>query len=203
MVETLRSWKGSGSGFISELFARWPLPGPGWHCQHQPTSSAHVGSSLFREIVSISQYRRFLPLIAWPLARCALRLQPHKHLHAQEIVYTRRPPACPHVRSLSHLLLPPAPAPGETPGELPRWGQILIHCEVLSPSWGWISCLGWMSLSFGLGANRSPQSPPHQINLETTVCPSSKKEVVYPSRGTPSSGCCSPSLCPLALPPSA
>lgn len=160
MVETPRSWKASGSDFISELFAHWPLPGPGWHCQHQPTSSAHTGSSLFREIVSISQYRRFLPLIAWPVACCALRLQPHKHLHAQEIVYTRRPPACPHGRSLSHSLLPPALAHSKTPGELPRWGQILTPCEMLSPFWGWISCLGWISLSFGLRAKLEPSESP-------------------------------------------
>lgn len=142
IVETPRSWKGSGSGFILELFARWPLPGPSWHCRHQPSSSAHTGSSLFREIVSISQYRRFLPLIAWPVAHCALQLQPHKHLHTQETVYTRRPPACPHGWSLSHLLLPSAPAHGKTSGELPRWGWILTPCEMLSPSWGWIPCLG-------------------------------------------------------------
>lgn len=150
VVETPRIWKGSGSSFVSELSERWPLPGPDWHCQHQPTNSARTGSSLFREIVSISQVR-FLPLIARPVARCSVQLQPHKHLHTKEIVYTRRPPACPHGRSLSHWLLPPAPAYGKTPGELPRWGRILTPCEVLSSSWGWISCLGWTSLFFGLG----------------------------------------------------
>ena len=103
MAKTPRSWKGSGSGFISELFTHWPLPGPDWHCQHQPTSSAHTGSSLFKEIVSISQYRRFLPLVAWPVARCALQLQPRKHLHAQETVCTRN---CMHKASPSMLTWP-------------------------------------------------------------------------------------------------
>lgn len=175
-----------------------------WHCQHQPATSAHGGSSLFREIFSISQYRRFLPLIAWPVARCALRVQPHKRLHAQDIVYTRRPPACPHGQNLSHSLLLPAPARGKTPGELPRWGQILTCWEILSPSWGWISCLGWMFLFFGLGAKLEPsESPASNKSGDHSLSICKKKRWFIPRGVTPSSGCCSPSSCPLLLLPSA
>lgn len=77
----------------------------------------------------------------------------------------------------------------------PRGAEPLQELDIL---------LGWISSSFGLGANWSPQSAPHQINLETTVCPcEKKKEVVHPWRGTPSSGGCSPGPCPPALLPSA
>lgn len=41
MVDTPRSWKGSGSGFLSELFARWPLPGPGLAL---PASAHHLSA---------------------------------------------------------------------------------------------------------------------------------------------------------------
>lgn len=89
--KTLCSWTGSGSGLISEL------------CQDQAgmPSISPPGWSLYREIVSITEYRRFfcLSLPGWCLS-VPSSFNPTN-------VYPGRPPACPHGWILSHPLLPP------------------------------------------------------------------------------------------------
>lgn len=113
-VKALRGWTGSGSGLISEL------------CQDRAgtPSISPPGWSLYREIVSITQHRRFLPLLAWLVPLCALQLQPHKRL----------PKASPSVPTWLDPESHTAPCHGKTPGEPPRWGQTLILSEILSPA---------------------------------------------------------------------
>lgn len=122
-VKTLHGWKGSGSGLVSNL------------CQDRAgmPSISPPGWSLDREIVSITQCRRFLPLLAWLVPVCALQLQPHQCLH-----------------SWLGPESPVAPARAKLLESFPG-GVRASPLRDAQPSWVCVSSLGWKSLSFGLG----------------------------------------------------
>lgn len=132
-----------------------------------------------------------MPLLAWLVPLCALRLQPHKRL----------PKASPSVPTWLDPESPAAPAHGKTPGGLPRWGQTLIPREMLSPPRSvyppWDGCPCPLGLGPRIGALSVPciKKP-----VETTVCTSAKKRCGLSLTHIPSSRSCSPSLCSLGLP---
>lgn len=132
-----------------------------------------------------------MPLLAWLVPLCALRLQPHKRL----------PKASPSVPTWLDPESPAAPAHGKTPGGLPRGGQTLTPCEMLSPPRSVYPPWDGSPCPLGLGQNWSPQCSLHKKKpWRPQFAHLQKSDVVCPSQGIPSSRSCSPSLCSLGLP---
>lgn len=126
-----------------------------------------------------------MPLLAWLVPLCALRLQPHKRL----------PKASPSVPTWLDPESPAAPAHGKTPGGLPRWGQTLTPREMLSPPRSVYPPWDGSPCPLGLGQNWNPHCSLHKKNHgdhSLHICKKATWSVphrVFPAAGAAAPAC--------------